>query len=106
MDGCIGVKSPLQRGLVARCERGHEQRIYTPDHEEITARTLAGLMDGTSPFYVVKPRDVEVPGSVLGRCQHDETPASETPRGRGRCGAWVTCALFGYAARAREADHV
>lgn len=47
-----------------RCEQGHTQTLLTPDHSKEQAEMLAGLMDGTSRFYVLKP----TAESFMGRC--------------------------------------
>jgi hypothetical protein len=99
MDACIGAHdmSPTdgQRGIRLVCERGHEQWLLTPQYGEPEARSLAGLLDGSHPLYVVKPRDVDAPGSSIGRCQVDPMPDDDTPHPL--CGAWIAAGLFGYA---------
>lgn len=57
---------------------------YGPD---ITLQTCA-------PHFpdAVKPRDVDVPGSPLGRCEW--MLGSDEPHTF--CGAWIRCEVFGY----------
>lgn len=71
-----------ERGILATCENGHEQRILLPQTPRGEAVVLAGFLDGTSALFRTPPREHELPGSKLGRC--------------GLCNAWLTCALFGY----------
>jgi hypothetical protein len=71
-----------ERGILARCEQGHEQRLCTPDMDEHEAAALAGLLDGTSTAYVYPPRDYPLAESVIAKC--------------GTCQSWITCTLFGY----------
>ncbi len=70
------------QGLVITCENGHQQTIYLPDHSETEARMLGAIMDGTSDFFVSKPREHPLEGSRLAKC--------------GICDAWFTCQIFGY----------
>jgi hypothetical protein len=70
------------RGILATCENGHEQRLLTPDRTVRSARRLAGIMDGTSPFYAFPPRTHPIQGGKVGKC--------------GICDAWISCTLFGY----------
>ena len=71
-----------RRGIEAKCEScGSSQKLYTPDHEQVAAVLLAGLMDGTSPVYAIPPpRDGT---SLIGKCQSCEKGV-------------FRCLLFGY----------
>ena len=74
---------PTRQGVEMTCETGHTQRIYTPDHTEIMAAQLAGLLDGTG--LLQDPRNDPEPNmsqSMIGRCQI--------------CGAWFRAKVFGY----------
>lgn len=73
---------PAGTGILMRCPRGHEQRLFTPDHTLEEATWLAGLLDGTSPAFVTSPRDCLAQGGLIGRCA--------------TCGELFTCTLFGY----------
>lgn len=80
------------RGILATCERGHESKVFTPDHSRDEAAMLAGLMDGTSKMYVHSPRDSRFPSTVIGRCAWvDPQDAVGRP-----CGWMFTTRLFGY----------
>jgi hypothetical protein len=72
----------ILRGILVTCEQGHSQQVFTPNMPQEEARSLAGLLDGTHPLLAAPPRAHPVPGSTVGRCE--------------MCGAWLTCALFGY----------
>jgi hypothetical protein len=74
--------SDTERGIEFVCEIGHTQRIVTPDLPRQAATQLAGLLDGTSPFYKYPPREFPVPASTIGKC--------------GLCETWLTASLFGY----------
>jgi hypothetical protein len=68
-------------GLVVTCEgpRQHQQTLYLPDHARTDAEALGGILDGTSPLFLLSPRDD--PASKLARC----------------CGALIRAEVFGYA---------
>lgn len=52
--------------VTAKCENGHEQSIIYEGMSEEQIKMFAGLLDGSSPFYVIKPE----PGkSQIGTCQ-------------------------------------
>lgn len=70
------------QGILATCENGHEQRIYTPHMSRQEAVDFAAMLDGTSPMFAHSPRTDPLPGSRLGRC--------------GYCSTWFDCTLFGY----------
>jgi hypothetical protein len=71
------------RGLRLRCDQGHEQAIgLDPTYSRPAAELLAGILDGTSPAYLMPPR--AMPGSMIGRCAWPD------------CGALFTATLFGF----------
>lgn len=69
-------------GIRITCELGHTQILTTPDMTEAEARLFAGLLDGTSPLFVVSPRTQPRSDALFGRCL--------------RCGTWLTGTLVGY----------
>jgi len=71
--GTVNMRPPGVYILVAICERAHEQRITFHGVPRELVETQAGLLDGTSPFYVSPPE----PNSVIGKC--------------GLCGAQIHC---------------
>jgi hypothetical protein len=50
--------------IVFRCESGHEQRITYHGMPREMVEFQAGLLDGTSPYYVHPPG----PESQIGKC--------------------------------------
>jgi hypothetical protein len=72
--------SPPQ-GVDLACETGHTARIYLSGMTAQMARDYAGMLDGTSPMYVVDPR---APGqdTFIGHCKD--------------CGALFRATPFGY----------
>ena len=51
--------------ITARCEKGHEQAIKVNGTDEATVKVWAGIMDGSSDFYIYSPVGKE---SVIGKC--------------------------------------
>jgi hypothetical protein len=56
----------VEISVTAKCESGHEQPVGVQWMSLEAARTWAGLMDGTSPFYVRSP--IGDPDTLIGRC--------------------------------------
>lgn len=52
--------------VLIRCVNGHEQKMTLLGHTREQAEFWCGLMDGTSPAYLHKPRDDD--RSSIGRC--------------------------------------
>jgi hypothetical protein len=75
----------MERQIEVRCLNVHcgtVQRILTPDHSRAEAELLAGLLDGSSPWYATRPNAA----SQIGKCV--------------LCGAPFRCTLFGFEAEA------
>lgn len=78
--GCVPAEEGLSRVeaivITAKCAQGHSQTLGVgPGMDLVWARHLAGLMDGTSDFYVHSPRGDD--SSLIGRC--------------GICGSQIDC---------------
>jgi hypothetical protein len=56
----------MEISVTAKCVGGHEQTLKLQGMSLETARAWAGLMDGTSPFYVRSP--IGDPDTLIGRC--------------------------------------
>jgi hypothetical protein len=77
-----------------RCEDGHEQTLDYHGVSRQYVETFAGLMDGTSPFYVSDPREDGV--TQIGRCawpipilgEENEIIGHDQP-----CGKKFTCTV-------------
>ena len=76
------MMSETTRGILIRCDRWHEQRIATPDHDAAWAGQLARLIDSSNPLFLRPHEEHRSRGSPLGQC--------------GLCGAWLKARLFGY----------
>lgn len=77
----------VDRGIRATCSGCQlVQTLYCPDHGELEAGVLAGLMDGS--FFATPPG----PESSVGKC--------------GACGAPFRCELFGYGESAAACSEV
>lgn len=61
--------------LIATCEEGHTQQLHVDGMTREWAESLAGLMDGTSSFYIRSPRSDD--SSLIGKC--------------GICGSQINC---------------
>ena len=55
--------------LVCESDPAHTSYITLEGCTREYADRLAGIMDGTSDFYLYPPRDSPTPGSMLARCQ-------------------------------------
>jgi len=54
--------------VVVRCSLcKSEDHIQLKDYDEAQAKSIGGLLDGTSPFYVNSPRDQDAV-TVVARC--------------------------------------
>lgn len=85
----------LERGdmkfkIVAECKKGHSQILHVEGMDRKSVELQAGLIDGTSPFYLYPPDET----SVIGKCgfcgrkficsvyEDDKWPARTVARGR------------------------
>lgn len=58
------LPKPSGYKVTAKCENGHEQSITLQGMTKEWAESYAGLLDGTSPFYIYPPNEK----SVIGKC--------------------------------------
>ena len=61
-------KKVMYYKIVARCSNGHEQTLRMEGFTREQVEIQAGLMDGTSPFYVYPPKEDGSDGSAIGKC--------------------------------------
>jgi hypothetical protein len=52
--------------ITATCDTGHRQSVTTEGLSLTEAETAAGLIDGSSIFYRIRPRDGDE--RIIGRC--------------------------------------
>lgn len=60
--------------VVCEADASHHAQLRVEGVSREYAKRLAGIMDGTSEFYLYRPRDNPTPSSNLARCEI--------------CGAW------------------
>jgi hypothetical protein len=63
--------------IVATCENGHIGETFYDGLERQQVEVQAGLLDGTSPFYMFPPRLYAPESTLIGKC--------------GICSAWFNC---------------
>ena len=66
--------------VVCEADPGHRWEIPLEGFSREYAEQLAGIMDGTSPFYISPPRETPVDGSMMARCEV--------------CGGWFRATVY------------